>query len=107
MVERDRATAETLRENAKLLGASSLEVVQADSMRYLSMTTELFDVAFVDPPYASGLAASALRVLPARLKPGGRAYVESAQPLGLGAPWMLLREDRAGAVRYALYELAP
>jgi 16S rRNA (guanine966-N2)-methyltransferase len=76
-------------------------------MRYLSMTTERFDVAFVDPPYDSGLAESALRALPSRLNAGGRVYVETAQPLALGAPWTLLREDRAGAVRYALYELAP
>jgi hypothetical protein len=45
--------------------------------------------------------------LPRRLKPGARVYVESAQPLDLGAPWAALREDRAGAVRYALYELTP
>jgi len=46
-------------------------------------------------------------MLPARLKPGARVYVESAEPLALGPPWAVLREDRAGAVRYALYELTP
>jgi 16S rRNA G966 N2-methylase RsmD len=63
-------------------------------------------VAFVDPPYASELAPQAMAALPERLNPGARVYVESAAPLALEAPWRRLREDRAGAVRYALFELA-
>jgi 16S rRNA (guanine966-N2)-methyltransferase len=44
--------------------------------------------------------------LPARLTPGARVYVESAAPLVLAAPWRAVREGQAGAVRYALFELA-
>ena len=74
---------------------------------YLARGGEKFDLAFVDPPYASDLAARAMGQLPPRLDPGARVYVESAARLELSAPWRALREDRAGAVRYALYELAP
>ena len=55
----------------------------------------------------SDLAARTMGQLPARLDPGARVYVESAARLELSAPWRALREDRAGAVRYALYELLP
>jgi hypothetical protein len=32
-------------------------------------------------------------------------YVEAAEAIEAAPPWRLLREDRAGAVRYALLEL--
>jgi len=107
MVESDRAVAQALRENAKSLEAEGAEIVQGDAMAYLERGGEKFDVAFVDAPYASGLARRAMDQLPPRLKPGARVYVESSEPLALEAPWAALREDRAGAVRYALYEIRP
>jgi 16S rRNA (guanine966-N2)-methyltransferase len=105
MVESDRTVAAGLRESARELGADQLEVVHAEALGWLARTPERFDVAFVDPPYASDLARAALAALPPRLNPGARVYAESSQPLELPAPWRVLREDRAGAVRYALYEL--
>ena len=105
MVESDRAVAQGLRESARELGAGDVEVVHAEALAWLARPGERFDVAFVDPPYATELAAAALARLPGRLNAGARVYVESAAPLALEAPWRALREDRAGAVRYALYEL--
>jgi 16S rRNA (guanine966-N2)-methyltransferase len=107
LVERDRQSAAALRTAARELGASAAEVVQGDALAFLARDGERFDVAFVDPPYASGLASRALAALSGRMKPGGRVYVESAEPLAPAAPWRALREGRAGAVRYALFELAP
>ena len=107
MVESDREVAHALRENAKALGAEAAQVVQRDALAYLAGTSDAFDVAFIDAPFASDLALRALQRLPACLKPGARVYVESAEPLALPPPWAPLREDRAGAVRYALYELRP
>jgi len=107
MVERDARVAAGLREAARELGAAGAQVVEGDALAWLARTTDRFDVAFVDPPYASGLAARAMAELPAHLKPHARVYVETATPLALPAPWRPLREGRAGAVRYALFELAP
>ena len=107
MVETDRAAAQALRDNAQLLEAEGVQVVQRDAMAYLRDGGEKFDVVFVDAPYASDLAQRAMHKLPPRLNPGARVYVETSQPLELAAPWTALREDRAGAVRYALYELTP
>ena len=113
MVESDRDIARALRDNATALEADGAEIVQRDAMTYLAAAEKLdvapekFDVAFIDAPYASDLARRVLEKLPSRLKPGARVYVESAEPLALGPPWAVLREDRAGAVRYALYELKP
>ena len=105
MVERDREAARQLRESARALDATGLEIVEGDALAYLEAARERFDVAFLDPPYASDLAGRALERLPRVLEPGARVYVESAAKLELPAPWRALREDRAGAVRYALYGL--
>ncbi|HUP28814.1 MAG TPA: 16S rRNA (guanine(966)-N(2))-methyltransferase RsmD [Usitatibacter sp.] len=107
MVERDRAVAAALRESARELEAGGVDVVEADSLAYLRRPGEKFDVAFIDPPYASELAVQSLRLLPPRLDAGARVYVESSAALAVEAPWRVLREDRAGAVRYALLEYAP
>ncbi len=104
MVEQSRPAAARLRENARELGAEGLEVIEAEALRWLAGAGERFDVVFVDPPYASGLAETALERLAPRLKSGARVYVESAAPLASSAPWRAIREGRAGAVRFALYE---
>ena len=105
MVENDRGIAAALRESAKLLEAEGTDIVVADAMAYLERTAERFDVVFLDPPYASDLAAKAMARLAPHLNAGARVYAESAEALKLPAPWKALREDRAGAVRYGLYEI--
>lgn len=105
MVESDRKVAEALRESARELGAEGVEVVNAEAIAWLARAGERFDVAFVDPPYATTLAQDAMRALPPRLNAGARVYAEADRPLELPPPWRALREDRAGAVRYGLYEL--
>jgi len=105
MVERDRRVAEALREAARELQAKGADVVAGDALAFLARDTASYDLVFIDPPYASDLALRALAALPARMKPGGRVYVESAEALEVAAPWRRLREARAGAVRYALFEI--
>ncbi len=104
MIERERDALEALRTAARELRAAGAQVVAGDALAWLGRGAEKFDVAFVDPPYASGLAEGALEKLPTRLNDGARVYVESAKPLVPGAPWSVLREGRAGAVRFALYQ---
>ena len=105
LVERDREVAAGLRAAALDLEAKGAQVIEADSLAFLRLSVDRFDVVFVDPPYGSGLAERALAELPARLKPHARVYVESDAAVAAGAPWHMLREGRAGAVRYALFEL--
>ena len=107
MVEASREIARGLAANAQGLDAAEVEIVAGDALGYLRRSTESFDVAFVDPPYASDLAARALEALPPRLNRDARVYVESAEPLKPPPPWRVVREDRAGAVRYALLDLSP
>lgn len=104
MVERDRAAAAALRENAAELGATRAEIVQGESIAWLASGTDRFDVVFLDPPYASDLLEAALAKLTPRLNPGARVYVEADASREFAPPWVVRREARAGAVRYALIE---
>ena len=106
MVERDRATAAALRASAKKLEAANLEIVESDAMRYLAQPRERFDVVFIDPPYAENLAPVVMQRLGPHLADGARVYAESAKAIDLPQGWKALKEDRAGAVRFALYERA-
>lgn len=107
MVEQDPAAVAALRESARALGTSRAEIVASDALRFLDRAGERFDVAFVDPPYAANLVKPVMERLPDHLNEGARVYAESARRLDIAAPWRALREERAGAVRFGLYEYAP
>ena len=107
MVERDRKAAAALRASAALLEAQGLDIIESDALRYLGRPGQRFDLAFVDPPYAEDLVPRVMQMLPQHLNDGARVYAESDDALELAAPWRVLREDRAGTVRYYLFEYAP
>jgi 16S rRNA (guanine966-N2)-methyltransferase len=107
MVEQDRVTAQALHASAQSLEAEHLEIVKSDALRFLASTSERFDVAFVDPPYASKLVDAVMQRLPGHLNDDARVYAEADAPLQLPPPWRTLREDRAGAVRFGLYQYLP
>ena len=108
LVERETAIAEHLRRQAAALDAQAVEVLCADARYWSPGAGERFDMVFVDPPYG----AVDLPVLLAGLAAGGalaehaRVYVEapadSAPSAILPAAWSVLREQRAGRVRYHL-----
>jgi 16S rRNA (guanine966-N2)-methyltransferase len=105
LVERDRKVVEQLRRSAEELGGAGIDVVHDDAIAWLARTDARFDVAFVDPPYASDLADAAMAALEPRLNPGARIFVESSvAPQAPSPRWTCRREGAAGAVKYALFE---
>jgi len=55
-VENDRRALVVLRQNVATIDLGG-EVVEADVVRYLQRATAIFDLVFVDPPYALSLAS--------------------------------------------------
>jgi 16S rRNA (guanine(966)-N(2))-methyltransferase RsmD len=102
LLDTSREVVRALQASAVTLGASKAVVLQCDALEFLQGRHEQpFDVVFVDPPYASGLAEPALERLAPHLAPDGVVYVEGAAPLA--APgWTVERSARAGAVSYRL-----
>src|SRR5215510_9183831 len=109
LVERDRRIAQALQDSVRALAfdSAAISVVCADAIEFLERDLRMYDVAFVDPPYAlwekaRNSAAGVLHKLEPRLKPGARVYLEAACPLQLPSDWQTLKNKRAGAVHYQL-----
>jgi len=105
-VETDARLADLLRVNLARLKQTA-RVVRSDALRFLAETNDVYDVAFLDPPFGADLWTPAAQALEAhgRLQANAWIYVESpldAAP-ALPAHWAPHRESHAGAVRYALY----
>jgi len=79
-VEKERAAVEAIRRNVAALGAEA--DILATPAEHARIAGELH-LAFLDPPYRSGLAPAALARLP--LAPGGLASVETARDETIGA----------------------
>ena len=106
-IELDRRGCMGLRAIVEKLGAQDVvEVVQADALSWLRTSEELFDVIFIDPPFAADLFKPAAAVAVKRLKPQGLVYLESDRNFGeeeLAAMRLVtVRSGKAGAVFYRL-----
>lgn len=106
-VERERALCRLLEDNLGRLRLDTAVVVNAGAADYLAGAPRRFDVAFLDPPFAADMWASAARRLEEGgwLADGAFVHVESPREAAFALPgnWQLHREGYAGAVRYALY----
>lgn len=108
MWERDAKALAALRQQARELGLDAVEVQAADAVAQIRGIGEVFDLIFLDPPFAAGFLEAALAGAATRLRPGGRIYAESAKPLPrdllehLGL--IAIRQGKAGLSHYCLLE---
>ena len=107
-VENNALACRALKENAIALAAEQVKIIQSDVMRYLAGEAETFDVIFIDPPFAMGLAAETCQWLEDKgwLSKHAKIYVEVESTLKLeGIPenWRLLKSKVAGEVGYHLF----
>jgi 16S rRNA (guanine966-N2)-methyltransferase len=66
--------------NTDALGISErVDLVRSDASKYLETTTDRFDLVLCDPPYrlAARVARDLEKLVPARLREGGRLVTES------------------------------
>jgi 16S rRNA (guanine966-N2)-methyltransferase len=111
-VESDAKACKNLRANAAALGASRNRIVENDVERFLSGPPEVFDLVFLDPPFAKNLALKTCLLLEQNgwLAESARIYVETEVDLelaGLPDNWQLLKHKTAGGVAYRLFVRTP
>jgi 16S rRNA (guanine(966)-N(2))-methyltransferase RsmD len=109
MVEKIARAAAQIRANQAKLGARNIEVAQADALRLAAgLAPASFDVVFLDPPFGDqALLLRALGVAAPLVNADGAMYVECGDPLEVSgiealAGWAIVRDGKAGAVRYHL-----
>lgn len=101
-----------LRDSVQRLGAAErAEIHAGDARRYLEGPAELFDVVFLDPPFATQLIPEILHVLAARwLAPDARVYLESPREgpeIPLPEGWRMMRASQTRQVRFGLAHRVP
>ena len=106
-VERDRRNVAGLREITARLAPGRSTVIEADALAWLAGPGQAFDIVFLDPPFADGQLADAMRLLEARGWLGADAFIYLEMPAKAAAPalpagWTMHRTGRAGAVGYHL-----
>jgi 16S rRNA (guanine(966)-N(2))-methyltransferase RsmD len=78
-VDRDRRAVALVADNARLCGAEGRYTTEhGDVARWLLRSTVVFDLIFLDPPYADVLDGTVLAAAGRRLRPGGLIVLERA-----------------------------
>ena len=108
-VEHEAQAARELQARLAEWGAQGGRVIRADALRFLAGRPEVFDIVFLDPPFAANLLPQVTGELESRgwLAPQALIYVEQAargEPAALPGSWQPLKAKRAGEVGYHLYE---
>ncbi len=105
-VEHDSKLAASLERTLQRFGTDGGTVHCMDALRYLRSVPQPFDVVFLDPPFDSGDLENLCKLLDQGwLAPGARVYLEMSRDRAfpvLPPGWSVLRDKKAGKVRYAL-----
>jgi 16S rRNA (guanine966-N2)-methyltransferase len=102
MIERSSDAVRSLRENAQILEASNATIVQIDGLQYLRGTAKTFDIVFLDPPFNCAVLEQVLSILRPWLAPDGVVYTESELGFEPNANWKILKQSRAGQVKFQI-----
>lgn len=112
-VEREAVAARELQARLLEWNAQGGHVERTDALNYLKRGGRrgggIFDIVFLDPPFAADLLSAAAKLLEQHdfLAPHALIYVESAARAelpALPATWQQTKAKRAGEVGYHLYE---
>lgn len=106
-VDNSRKSLEAVRKNLTLTGLSDkARVITGDTLAFLSSCREKFDLAFLDPPYQTGLLQKALVLTEGVMQPGGRIVcehpVEEALPQEIGR-FLLKKQYKYGKIMISIY----
>lgn len=101
-IDSDPRLVRALAATAETLGTRALEIHCADAMSFLARDTRLYDVVFLDPPFADDDWTRLLPAAATRLARGGALYVEARMPIAAPDGLTVWRRDKAGQVHYHL-----
>ncbi len=109
LVEANREVAKQLETTSHKLSADSCQIHNRSAIDYLDGTTQKYDIVFVDPPYKAGMWSQVAEkmVEKAILSDNAHIYLEYPSHINLPvlpAQWRIVKDKKAGAVRYCLLQ---
>ncbi len=105
LIEQNKSTFSHLQTVISSFKTSHLTIINANACDFIHQTKQVFDIIFLDPPFATSQLPSCLIDLSARpiLPAGGLVYIESPQEITVDPlHWDILKQKKAGQVVYAL-----
>ena len=110
LIENNPVAARQLQTNISAMAADNATVKQMTAQAYLKDNQHQFDIVFIDPPYQADVWTEVANLLNQSncLADGAMIYLEcpSKQDIpSLPANWQLLKQKKAGDVRYCLLTL--
>ncbi|AOW77260.1 16S rRNA (guanine(966)-N(2))-methyltransferase RsmD [Colwellia sp. PAMC 20917] len=107
-VELNKAAAQQLLENQRLLKSANISIVNSDALSFIEKNISKFDIVFIDPPFRKNLVEqTAKRLDQHSLADNALIYIEMESEQNnqqLPMNWTLLKEKIAGQVAYRLYQ---
>lgn len=108
LIELDNQATRQLQENCQQLSAEQCHVIKSTAQSFLTVTSQQYDVAFIDPPFQANLWTEIADLLVKNkiLVDNARIYLECPKKQDLPTlpqQWQLLKEKTAGDVRYCLF----
>jgi 16S rRNA (guanine966-N2)-methyltransferase len=107
-VELNKAAAQQLLENQRLLKSANISIVNSDALSFIEKNISKFDIVFIDPPFRKNLVEqTAKRLDQHSLTDNALIYIEMESEQNnqqLPMNWTLLKEKIAGQVAYRLYQ---
>jgi 16S rRNA (guanine966-N2)-methyltransferase len=106
-VDKEHAVGRYLKETLARLQANNAKVEIADSLRWTMAAGTPFEIVFLDPPFAAGIATETCVRLETNgwLAPTALVYIESSAddgPPRIPPHWELIKSKTAGQVGYHL-----
>ena len=107
-IDSSRRSLEIIRRNIKICGfEDKSEVLANDTLRFLSSSTDKFDIVFLDPPYRTGLLQDALHKTPNVMRDTG--YIICEHPIEEELPervsfFKIRKSYRYGKIMITIYE---
>lgn len=106
-VDNSRKSVETVKKNLKTVKLESdAKVLQMDFHSFLSMNSQRFDIAFIDPPYKTGVLQEALNIIPESMNETGIIIAENPldeEILSNYGDFVLDRQYRYGKIKITTF----
>lgn len=107
LVDASKDSVQVIEKNLTSTGLrGKAKVVRSDSIAYISSSREIFDIAFLDPPYKAGLLQQALPLVEKRMNFGGSIFCEHPSDENLPdevGRFQKIKEYKYGKIMVTLY----
>lgn len=108
LVESNTQAARQLKNNSQLLTSDQCQIINKTAQQFIASNSKQYDIVFIDPPYQADLWSEIAKQLVNKsvLVDNALIYIECPSKVDLPElpkQWQLIKDKKAGEVRYCLF----